>query len=150
VLPSARERLLSARSSSKRKAVKGFRDVSGEVPDLGAATAKAQTASQARQQYAPEAPQYPPANEYFDPQDLNSVDYATRQGGDLEPPYEPDNEQPVVAPPARCPPPTAALDEEHERKNSPLSYTILPEFVCSGGIHRASLRLCKYFSAGPV
>ena len=43
VLPSARERLLSGRSSLKKQGVKGFRDVVGEVHDLGAATAKAVT-----------------------------------------------------------------------------------------------------------
>ena len=61
VLPSARERLLSGRSSLKKQGVKGFRDVVGEVHDLGAATAKAaQTARQTREAFEPEAPQYPP------------------------------------------------------------------------------------------
>src|SRR6516164_2477322 len=61
VLPSARERLLSGRSSLKKQGVKGFRDVVGEVHDLGAATAKAaQTARQTREAYEREAPQYTP------------------------------------------------------------------------------------------
>jgi hypothetical protein len=72
VLPTAREQLLSGRSSRKRKAIKGgSRDVVRDVPDLGATTAKAtQTARQARQPYEPEAPQYPPAKEYLDTHDL--------------------------------------------------------------------------------
>jgi hypothetical protein len=71
VLPTAREQLLSGRSSRKRKAIKGSRDIVRDVPDLGATTAKAtQTARQVRQPYEPEAPQYPPAKEYLDTHDL--------------------------------------------------------------------------------
>ena len=96
VLPSARERLLRGWSSLKKQGVKGFRNVVGEVHDLGAATAKtAQTARQTREAYEPEAPQYPPATEerasgahrfqpHLEAEDLNSVDYDTRQR-DLEP-----------------------------------------------------------------
>ena len=40
VLPTAREQLLSGRSSRKRKAIKGSRDIVRDVPDLGAPTAK--------------------------------------------------------------------------------------------------------------
>jgi hypothetical protein len=121
--PTAREGLLSARSSPKRKAVKGFRDVSREVPNLGAATAKAQTASQARQPYEAEVPQYPAAKEYLDAH--VSGDYATRQERDVEPANEPDDEE--LAPPAwRAPPawhvpPNAAPEERKSR-----ALTILP------------------------
>jgi hypothetical protein len=108
----------------KRKAVKGFRDVVRDVPDLGATTAKAtQTGRQVRQSYEPEARQYPPAKEYLDAHDY-SGDYATRQERDLEPAYEPDDEQPVVAPPARHALRNAAPEEEYERKGR--GPTILP------------------------
>jgi hypothetical protein len=77
VLPTAREQLLSGRSSRKRKSVKGFRDVDRDVPDLGATTVKStQPARQTRQPHEPEAPQYPPAKEYLGTHDWNS-------GGDL-------------------------------------------------------------------
>ena len=53
-IPSARERLLSSRSSVKKRGVNDFSDVVGEV---GAATAKAtQTARQNREAYEPETP----------------------------------------------------------------------------------------------
>ena len=104
---------MSARSSRKRKAGKGSRDVVRDVPDLGATTAKAaQTARQTREAYEPEAPQYPPVAEeaaapahrlepHLEPEDLNSVEYDTRQR-DPEPAYEPEDEQPPVpAPPTR-------------------------------------------------
>jgi hypothetical protein len=125
VHPTARERLLSGRSSPKRKAVKAFRDANREAHDPGAATAKAaQTARQTRQPYKAEAPQYPPAKEHLDSHDLNSGDYATRQERDLEPAYEPDDEQPVEALPARHAPRNATPEEEYERKSRGL--TILP------------------------
>ena len=110
VLLTAREQLLSGRSSRKRKAVKGSRDIVRDVPDLGATTAKStQPARHVRHPYEPEAPQYPPAKEYLDTHDLKrkavkgsrdvvrdapdlgapdthdySGDYATRQERDLE------------------------------------------------------------------
>jgi hypothetical protein len=124
VLPTAREQLLSGRSSRKRKAITGSRDVVRDVPDLGATTAKAtQTRRQVRQSYEPEARQYPPAKEYLDTHDY-SGDYATRQERDLEPAHKPDDEQPVVAPPARHARRDAAPEEEYERKGRGL--TILP------------------------
>ena len=104
----------------KRKAVKGFRDVVRDVPDLGATTAKAtQTVRQVRQSYELEARQYLPAKEYLDAHDY-SGDYATRQERDLEPAYEPDDEQPVVAPPALHARRNAAPEEEYERKGRDL------------------------------
>jgi hypothetical protein len=136
VLPSARERLLSGRSSLKKQGVKGFRDVVGEVHDLGAATAKAaQTARQTREAFEPEAPRYPapeepsaPAHRFepeFDSEELNSVDYDTRRRN-FEPAYEPEDEHPIPAPPVRYSPRNAAAaapaEEEYERKRPPLSY----------------------------
>ena len=116
--PSARERLLSGRSSLKRKAVKGSRDVAGEVRDLGAVTDKAaRAARQTREAYELKAPQNPPAKEpaasshRFEPhlpqKHLNSVDYDTRQERDLEPNYELEDEQ---------------AEEDYERTRPQLSY----------------------------
>jgi hypothetical protein len=141
VLPSARERLLRGWSSLKKQGVKGFRNVVGEVHDLGAATAK-KTARQTREAYEPEAPQYPPATEepasgahrfrpHLEAEDLNSVDYDTRQR-DLEPAYEPEDEpSPVQAPPTRYTSRSAAAsaEEEHEGKRPPFSYGGLARLV---------------------
>jgi hypothetical protein len=63
---SARERILSARTSSSlsREGIKGFRDVVSEVHDLGAATAKAaQSARDMRDSYEPPASAYAPPGE---------------------------------------------------------------------------------------
>ena len=143
VLPSARERLLRGWSSLKKQGIKGFRNVVGEVHDLCAATARtAQTARQIREAYEPEAPQYPPATEepasgahrfrpHLEAEDLNSVDYDTRQR-DLEPAYEPDDEPPPVqAPPTRYTSRSAAAsaEEEHEGKRRPFSYGGLARLV---------------------
>ena len=143
VLPSARERLLRGWSSLKKQGIKGFRNVVGELHDLGAATAKtAQTARQTREAYEPEAPQYPPATEepasgthrfqpHLEAEDLNSVDYDTRQR-DLELAYEPDDEpSPVQAPPTRYTSRSAAAsaEEEHEGKRPSFSYGGLARLV---------------------
>jgi hypothetical protein len=135
VLPSARERLLRGWSSLKKQGIKGFRNVVGEVHDLGAATARTpQTARQIREAYEPEAPQYPPATEEpasGEAEDLNSVDYDTRQR-DLEPAYEPEDEPPPVqAPPTRYTSRSAAAsaEEEHEGKRRPFSYGGLARLV---------------------
>ena len=135
VLPSARERLLSGRSSLKKQGVKGFRDVVGEVHDLGAATAKAaQTARQTREAYEPEAPQYTPDDSpspphrfepQFEQEDLNSVEYDAHEH-DFEPAYEPEDEPPVPAPPVRYSPRSAVAsapaEADYEAKRPPLSY----------------------------
>jgi hypothetical protein len=133
VLPSARERLLRGWSSLKKQGIKGFRNVVGEVHD--AATARTpQTARQIREAYEPEAPQYPPATEEpasGEAEDLNSVDYDTRQR-DLEPAYEPEDEPPPVqAPPTRYTSRSAAAsaEEEHEGKRRPFSYGGLARLV---------------------
>jgi len=111
------------------------------VGEVGAGTAKAtQTARQTREAYEPEAPpQYPPAAEEAaapahwleprpEPEDLNSVQYDTRQR-DPEPTYEPEDEQPpVAAPPTRYTPrsATASAEQEYEGK---LSYSGLARLV---------------------
>ena len=135
VLPSARERLLSGRSSLKKQGVKGFRDVVGEVHDLGTATAKAaQTARQTREAYEPEVPEYAPEDSpsssnrfepHFEHDDHNSVEYDTREH-DFEPPYETDEEPPAPAPPVRYSSrnavASAPAEAAYEAKRPPLSY----------------------------
>jgi hypothetical protein len=111
VLPSARDRLLSGRSSLKKQGVKA-----------------AQTARHAREAYEAEALQILPAQEpaapsqrfelNLDAEDINSVDYDTRRERNFEPAYELDDEQPVASPSPR----SAALEEEYEVKRPPLSY----------------------------
>ncbi len=136
-VPSARERLLSSRSSLKKRGVKDFGDVVGEV---GAASAKAtQTARQTREAYEPEAPpnaseDSPSLSHLFEPpEDLNSVDYHTREH-DLEPGYVPDDEQPVPSsPPVRYSRPTTAAsvpaEAEYEGRRRPLSYGGMARFL---------------------
>src|SRR5262249_11592408 len=81
--PSARERLLNARAatpSSKRDGIKGFRDVVGEVHDLGGASAKAaQSARDMRDSYPP-PPAYRAPGEDDAPHALN--DYASEGDAD--------------------------------------------------------------------
>jgi hypothetical protein len=96
VLFSARERLLSVRSSRRKQAASGLREVLGDVHDLG--TPENETAKAARQTheaYELGTPQYPSAEEpsrssrepHPDSDDLHSTDYGTRQqrGHELEP-----------------------------------------------------------------
>ena len=134
-LPSARDRLLSARSSLKKQGAKGFRDVVGEVRDLGAATGKAvQTARQAREAYEPEAPQYPPVQKsaapsqrfepHLDAEDVNSLDYDTRQEPNFDTDYETEDEHSVPAQAVRYSPRSAGAapaEEEYERNRPPLA-----------------------------
>ena len=100
VLFSARERLLSVRSSRRKQAASGLREVVGDVHDLG--TPENETAKAARQTheaYELGTPQYPSAEEPSrssreplpDSDDLHSIDYGRRQqrGHELEPKDEP-------------------------------------------------------------
>jgi class 3 adenylate cyclase len=100
VLFSARERLLSVRSSRRKQAASGLREVIGDVHDLG--TPENETAKAARQTheaYELGTPQYPSAEEpsrssrepHPDSDDLHSIDYGRRQqrGHELEPKDEP-------------------------------------------------------------
>jgi class 3 adenylate cyclase len=92
-----------AEEPPKKSAAQGFRDVHA----LGAGTAKAaKSVGQTRDAYDEEAPQYPngepaasSASLYSG--DLNSIDYDTRQEGDLEPAFAPAEEQPIAIPPVR-------------------------------------------------
>ncbi len=131
VLSSARDRLLSGRSSLRNQRVKGLRDVARGVHDPDTVTTEAaKAARQTREAYEPEAPQYPLAEEsarsshnfepLLDPQDLNPVDYDTRQERDYEHADEPEDQQPVVLPPVQHT--LTAQEEEYERTRPPLSY----------------------------
>jgi hypothetical protein len=63
---------------------------------------------------------------------VNSADYYTREP-DLEPAYEPDDEQPVPAPPVRYSPRSGAVsapaEEQYEGKRPPLSYAGMARLV---------------------
>ncbi|HML07425.1 MAG TPA: hypothetical protein VK430_04765 [Xanthobacteraceae bacterium] len=146
VLPSARERLLSGRSSLKKQGIKGFRDVVGEVRDLGAATAKAaQSARQTRDSYEVESgagspQQSPPAEDsmppssprdfetQFDAEEMRFPDYETQHMRGLEPPYEIEDEAPVAS--TRPHPPRALVaEEDYESQRRPRSYGGLARLV---------------------
>jgi hypothetical protein len=113
VLPSARDLLLSARSSLRKQ---------GKA---------AQTARHAREAYEAEAPQYPPAQEpaapsqrfepHLDAEDVNSLDYDTRQERNFGPDYETEDEHSLLAQAVRYSPRSAAPEEEYERNRPPLA-----------------------------
>jgi class 3 adenylate cyclase len=119
VLFSARERLLSVRSSRRKRAASGLREVLGDVNDLGTPENEpAKAARQTHEAYELGAPQDASAEEpsrssrepHPDSDDLHAIDYGTRQqrGHELEPKGEP------VAIPAHTP---TALEVEEERKD---------------------------------
>jgi hypothetical protein len=113
VLPSARDLLLSARSSLRKQ---------GKA---------AQTARHAREAYEAEAPQYPPAQEpaapsqRFEPhlgaEDVNSLDYDTRQERNFGPDDETEDEHSLLAQAVRYSPRSAAPEEKYERNRPPLA-----------------------------
>jgi hypothetical protein len=113
VLPSARDLLLSARSSLRKQ---------GKA---------AQTARHAREAYEAEAPQYPPAQEpaapsqrfepHLDAEDVNSLDYDTRQERNFGPDYETEDEHSLLAQAVRYSPRSAAPEEKYERNRPPLA-----------------------------
>jgi hypothetical protein len=132
---SARERLLNARVPAlSREGIKGFRDVVGEVNDLGAATAKAaQSARITRDSYGPAAsPHALPAEEgtpssqhgvetQFET-DESSLPYdEARPLGGGAPFFEVDDE-PSGPQPARLPRYAGGLEEEHQQPRPPRSY----------------------------
>ena len=110
------------------------------VGEVGAATAKAtQTARQTREAYEPEAPPNAsedspsPSHRFEPPEDVNSVDYHTREHH-LELGYVPDDEQPVPSsPPLRYSPLTTAAsvpaEAEYEGRRRPLSYGGMARFL---------------------
>jgi class 3 adenylate cyclase len=99
VLFSARDRLLSVRSSRRKQAASGLREVVGDVHDLGTPETEAAKAARQTEAYELGTPQYPSAEEpsrssrepHPDSDDLHSIDYGTRQqrGHELEPKDEP-------------------------------------------------------------
>jgi len=147
--PTARERLLGARSSTStsRDGVKDFRGVVGEVNALGSATAKAgQSARATRDSYGPMSSRpYPPADHTtsfsdYGPTggegDLNAAHYQTQHSRGREPPYDLDDD-PEGLQPARQPP--HAPDDEHRSLRPPRrSYywlaTLLVALIIFGGL----------------
>ena len=132
--PSARSRLLNARTSSiSREGLKGFRDVVNEVDDLGAASAKsAQSARDTRDSYGAASPQQfsdddelPPLHERTEPRfDTDEADFLDDEAPHLrtlEPSYDlADEPQPHFARPHA---PRAREPEEHyEEPRPPRSY----------------------------
>ena len=133
--PSARERLLGARTStsSSRDGAKGFRDVVSEVQGLGSATARAaQSARDTRDSYGPAASQsYPVADDarslsQLEPEpeeeDLTAAHFDARHARSREPSYHLDDDDHEGLLPARHPPPFAADDEHHHQPRPPRSY----------------------------
>ena len=100
VLFSARDRLLSVRSSRRKQAANGLREVVGDVHDLGTPETEAgKAARQTPETYELRTPQYPSAEgpsrssrePHPDSDDLHPIDYDTRQerGHELDPQDEP-------------------------------------------------------------
>jgi len=134
--PTARERLLSARTPSlSREGSKSFRDVVSEVQDRGAATAKAaQSMRDARDSYGPGSSYEAPLAEEptgaslrggSQPQltdELISPPYGSRQKRSLESADEPHAEQSAMPQSARHPPYTPTPEEAHEQPRPARSY----------------------------
>ncbi len=147
--PSARERLLSARSPSPtREGMKGFRDVVSGVQDLGGATAKAaQSARDTRDSYGTTSSQNYPPSEEVAPDSLNDFEpereaekpnfahFDSRQMRDREPSYETEDE-PAAVQPVRRPLPPA--EDEYRQPPAPRSYrglvTLLVALIILAGL----------------
>ena len=141
----ARERLLSGRTSSlSRDGIKDFRDVVGELHELGGATAKAaQTARDTRDSYGAHPSQHfpmgesdaAPLNDQFQPSseagEWSAEDHEAGQPRSLEPPYEEwQNEQPAMPASARPQPPRGrAPTEEYEMPRPARSYQGLGRLI---------------------
>jgi len=137
--PSARSRILEARTSSLTKdGLKGFRNVVNEVDGLGAATA-AQTARDTRDSYAagprqqspgaadsPAPPSLPDRIEpRFADEELQPADDESQQLHGLEPSYDLPDEEPMPAPRSARPHPPHATEfeaEDYEEPRPPRSY----------------------------
>ncbi len=139
--PSARERLLGARTStsSNRDGAKGFRDVVSEVQGLGSATAKAaQSARDTRDSYGQAASQsYPAADDarslsQLEPEpeeeELTATHFDARHARNREPSYHLDDDDHEGLLPARHPPSYAA-DDEHHQPQPPRSYLGIAKLV---------------------
>ena len=120
VLFSARDRLLSVRSSRRKQAASGLREVVGEVHDLRTPENEAKAARQTPETCELRTPQYPstegPSRSSREPHpdsdDLHSIEYGTRQqrGHELEP-----KDEPVALPAHRL---TAPEVEEEQKKDT--------------------------------
>jgi hypothetical protein len=106
VLFSARDRLLSVRSSRRKQAVNGLREAVGDVHDLGTPETEAgKAARQAPERYELRTPQYPSAEGssrswrelHPDADDSDPVDYRRRQQRDDE--LDPQDELPALKAP---------------------------------------------------
>jgi hypothetical protein len=134
--PTARSRLLSARSSTlTQEGLRGFRDVVNEVDDLGGATAKsARSARDTRDSYGSGAQRMPRADELtpphslhdeFEPQldaeEIRASDYEEMQ---IEPSSDAEDEEPAVSSRSMRPHPprTAEAEEDYEEPRPPRSY----------------------------
>jgi len=138
--PSARERLLSARTSPAspppREGLRGFRDVVHDADDLGAASAKAaQSARDTRDSYGAASPQQfqeddePPLEHNrieprFDDDEALSLEDESLPLRSLEPSYEFEDEEPAPAPPfpRSHAPRTREPEEELHEPRRPRSY----------------------------
>jgi len=144
----ARERLLSGRTSSlSRDAVKDFRDVVGELHEIGGATAKAaQSARDTRDSYGagsqqrfplPDEPAATPLNDHFEPraeaEEWSPPDYNARQARSFEPSSgDWEDEQPAMPLSARPQPPrSAAPAEEYEMPRPARSYRGLARLIAA-------------------
>jgi hypothetical protein len=118
--PSARERILSARTAAPaQQGIKGFRNVASEVQDLGAATARAaQSARDTRDSYDTGEPEETDVETTADA----AESYQARRGH--EPLYQDDDEEEAL-PPVRHPRHTD--EEEHQRP--PRSYRWLVQLI---------------------
>ena len=153
--PSARNKLLSARSSSiSQSGLRGFRDVVSDADDLGAASAKsAQSARDTRDTYEPLPRRSQQTNELkprqsstdrFEPQlDGDELrDYDTLPPESLEPSYQLEDDEPPLftSQSARLRPP--AGEAEYARTRPPRSYAGLIKLAvigCAIGILAAVL-----------
>jgi len=132
--PSARNRLLSARTSPvTREGFKSFRGVVNEVDDLGAASARsAQSARDTRDSYALPPQQLSDDDEpqphdrmepRFDTDEADLLDDAAPDMQTLDPSYDVEDEEDEETPFARPRGPRAKEPEEHyETQRAPRSY----------------------------
>lgn len=132
--PTARERLLSARTPPARESISGFRGTVNDVNDFGAATAKsAQFARETRDLYGPgSSRRFPPGEDStassthgFEPQqleadELSSPSYNSRRMDGHEASFGVgDDHGPLLPQYARHPAHTASLEEEHQPSRFP-------------------------------
>jgi hypothetical protein len=112
-MPEARWPAVLPSGHASLERVRGLRDVVREVHDFGSIIGTAaQTGSHAREVHEEKA-----VEPDIDP--CLRVDFDTRQEPDLEPGYEPENEQQIVCPPLRHISRSAAPEDERTRRSLP-------------------------------